>query len=262
MAAVDQVASPGGTINVAVSGRIATITLTDPSRRNALNREMLEVLSREFARLSADVSVAAVVITGAGDQFSAGLDIRTLDETLGSPFTDAIASVARFPGVTIASIRGMCIGGGVGLAAACDLRIASQDAVFGVTPAQLGVLYPAQATQALVALIGVGATKRLLLTGELVDSLTASNLGLTTEVVPDHSLEQRVAQLGETIASRSDYSVAGSKKMIDAIVWGADPEEVERQWRQQPAAPVDGDIGRQAFAAKTRPSFRWRRTVR
>ncbi|MCS5721684.1 enoyl-CoA hydratase/isomerase family protein [Herbiconiux sp. CPCC 203407] len=254
----DTSGSRGG-VTMAVTGPIATVTISGPTRHNILTRDILNDLTEATTLLTANTSVTVMVLTGDGKHFSAGLDIPVLEANIGSPFLDAVTALARFPGSTIAAVRGSCIGAGVGLAVACDLRIAAEGARFGVTAARLGVLYPAKTMESLVDLIGVGAAKHLLLTGDLIDSLTAHRWGLVTEVVNEDALDERIGVLGAGIASRSAYSVIGSKRMIDAIARGDDASFVEADWSRSPSSALDSNVGRRAFLEKSQPTFTWGR---
>ncbi|CAM5633389.1 Fatty acid oxidation complex subunit alpha [Streptomyces antimycoticus] len=146
--------------------------------------------------LAGDPGVRALVLAGEGGTFCAGADISTLQ---GSPVeaqrlaVAAEEALAAFPRPTLAAVRGHCVGGGAQLAAACDLRFAEQGALFGATPARLGIVYPASATRRLVSLVGP-ATAKYLLFGELIDAERALRTGLVDEVLPEGELGKRVAE--------------------------------------------------------------------
>ncbi|WP_086770917.1 enoyl-CoA hydratase/isomerase family protein, partial [Streptomyces bobili] len=175
-----------------VTDAVATVVLHHPAKRNAMTAAMWRALPPLLEKLAADPGVRALVLTGAGGTFCAGADISTLQ---GSPdeaqslAVRAEEALAAFPGPTLAAVKGHCVGGGAQLAAACDLRFAEDGALFGVTPAKLGIVYPSSATRRLVALVGPAAAKYLLFSGELIDTERALRTGLVDEVLPAGELD-------------------------------------------------------------------------
>ncbi|MFD9637869.1 enoyl-CoA hydratase/isomerase family protein, partial [Streptomyces violascens] len=136
---------------------VATVVISNPDKRNAMTSAMWRALPPLLEILAADPDVRALVLTGAGDTFCAGADISTLREPGDHPKMLAVRAeeaLAAFPKPTLAAVRGHCVGGGSQLAAACDLRFAEEGALFGVTPAKLGIVYPASSTRRLAALVG------------------------------------------------------------------------------------------------------------
>src|SRR4029453_2943156 len=140
-----------------------------------------------------DPQVRVLVVTGAGPSFCAGADISDLlsggdpEDPMAGVRRDNLAAQAAlrdFPKPTVAMIRGHCIGGGVEIAASCDLRFTDPTGVFGVTPAKVGIVYTPSSTKALIDLVGPAMTKSLLLSGELIDADTALRAGLVDQLVP------------------------------------------------------------------------------
>lgn len=256
---------PEASAHIALSrhGRIVTLTMVNPRSRNALTRGMLTSIIERAECAASDPGIAVLVLTGSDGHFSAGLDIADIDELLpgteGDPFSEASEAIARFPGATVAVIRGSCMGAGVGLALACDIRLSANDASFALTPSRLGVLYPAAPTRRLVDLVGVGWAKRLLLTGEVIQSPGALGIGLISESSSSDQLDERASALCELLASNSDFSIAGAKRMIDAAARDDDVAAVQSDWASQDGAQQDRATGRRAFIDRALPAFLWRR---
>ncbi|MGX1566454.1 enoyl-CoA hydratase/isomerase family protein, partial [Streptomyces sp. NPDC055509] len=148
-----------------VTDSVATVVIRHPEKRNAMTAAMWRSLPPLLEASAGDPAVRALVLTGEGGTFCAGADISTLR---GSPeeaqglAVRAEEALAAFPKPTLAAVRGHCVGGGAQLAAACDLRFAEEGALFGVTPAKLGIVYPASSTRRLVSLVGPATAKYLL----------------------------------------------------------------------------------------------------
>ncbi|MFI0259150.1 enoyl-CoA hydratase/isomerase family protein [Streptomyces sp. NPDC017056] len=239
-----------------VSGGTATVTLGNPAKRNAMTTGMWRELPPLLERLAADRAVRVLVLTGAGDTFCAGADIGSLRGSAGAGkglATAAEEALAAFPKPTLAAIRGYCVGGGCQLAAACDLRFAEEGALFGVTPAKLGIVYPASATRRLVRLVGPSAAKYLLFSGELIDCARALRTGLLDEVLPAGGLDKRVAGFAAVLASRSQLTQAAAKEFAD----GAADAEREAHWEAEALGSGDTAEGVAAFLERRTPRFTW-----
>ncbi|MFH8344601.1 enoyl-CoA hydratase/isomerase family protein [Streptomyces sp. NPDC018045] len=245
---------PGIVTNV--GGGTATVILSHPAKRNAMTTEMWRDLPPLLERLAADRAVRVLVLTGAGGTFCAGADIGSLRGSAGAEkglATAAEEALAAFPKPTLAAIRGYCVGGGCQLAAACDLRFAEEGALFGVTPAKLGIVYPASATRRLVRLVGPSAAKYLLFSGELVDCARALRTGLLDEVQPEGELDKRVAAFTAVLASRSQLTQAAAKEFADGP---ADAERVAH-WEAEAGKSGDTAEGVAAFLERRTPRFTW-----
>ena len=163
-------------VSVQIDGAVATLTLNNPERRNALNMAMWEALKSELVALDSNDKVRALVVRGAGDKaFSAGADIKEFAELLEDRerldrnnvlVQEAQIALEEFSKPAIAMIRGACMGGGCGIALACDFRIAERDAKMGITPAKLGLLYSVRDTERLHRLVGSSITRQMLFTGQ------------------------------------------------------------------------------------------------
>ncbi|MEV4764680.1 enoyl-CoA hydratase/isomerase family protein [Micromonospora chokoriensis] len=244
-------------LTVEVTGPVATVVIHNPARRNAMTAAMWRQLPELLDRLEPDPDVRALVLTGSGDAFCAGADLGDLAELLdagdASIAVDAEERLARFAKPTVAAIRGACVGGGAQLAVACDLRIAAEDARFGVPPARLGLVYPAPTTRRLARLVGPSAAKHLLFTAELIDAERALRVGLVDEVVPADRLAGRVDELTSTIAQRSPVSVAAAKEIIDDR---AGPARVA-WWHRKVVTTGEAREGVAAIAERRTPRFAW-----
>ncbi|MCX5527818.1 enoyl-CoA hydratase/isomerase family protein [Streptomyces bobili] len=237
-----------------VTDAVATVVLHHPAKRNAMTAAMWRALPPLLEKLAADPGVRALVLTGAGGTFCAGADISTLR---GSPdeaqslAVRAEEALAAFPGPTLAAVKGHCVGGGAQLAAACDLRFAEEDALFGVTPAKLGIVYPSSATRRLVALVGPAAAKYLLFSGELIDTERALRTGLVDEVLPAGELDARVEEFTRVLVSRSGLTQAAAKEFADGRT------DRDAHWSAQARGSGDTAEGVAAFLERREPRFTW-----
>lgn len=240
------------------SDGVATVTIRHPAKRNALTPDMWRELPPTLRRLAEDPEVRVLVLTGEGATFSAGADIRSLREGPDASQTLAVAAeeaVARFPRPTLAAVRGYCVGGGCQLAAACDIRFAADDALFGITPAKLGIVYPASSTERLVRLVGAATAKYLLFSGELIDAGRALREGLAQEVHPAAELSGRVADFARTLARRSALSQTAAKEYIDAHGAGSGGAD----WQRLATTSGEAAEGVAAFLERRPPRFAWPR---
>ncbi|MCS0638010.1 enoyl-CoA hydratase-related protein [Streptomyces sp. LP05-1] len=237
-----------------VTDGVATVVISNPAKRNAMTAAMWRALPGLLAGLAADREVRALVLTGAGTTFCAGADISTLREPGDEQQSLAVRAeeaLAGFPKPTLAAVRGHCVGGGSQLAAACDLRFAEEGALFGVTPAKLGIVYPASSTRRLVALVGPSAAKYLLFSGELVDTERALRTGLVDEVLPAGSLEKRVAEFTRSLTARSRLTQAAAKEFAGGRT------DRDAYWAEQALASGDTAEGVAAFLERRPPRFTW-----
>jgi enoyl-CoA hydratase/carnithine racemase len=251
-------------LHVTRDGAVAVLTIDRPEKRNAMTAAMWAALPGVLAPLTDDSGVRTLIVTGAGPSFCAGADISDLlsgddpDDPMADVRRDNLAAQAAlrdFPKPTVAMIRGHCIGGGVEIAASCDLRFTDPTGVFGVTPAKVGIVYPPTSTKALIDLVGPAMTKYLLFSGELIDAATALRAGLVDQVVPAEDLEADVRRFADVLASRSALSQRATKEMVGSLVAGGDGEvEAARRYRETIAS---GELaeGVAAFAERRPPRF-------
>ncbi|MEU5251301.1 enoyl-CoA hydratase/isomerase family protein [Streptomyces longwoodensis] len=237
-----------------VTDSVATVVIHHPAKRNAMTAAMWRALPPLLDGLAADPGVRALVLTGEGGTFCAGADISSLQ---GSPdeaqrlAQRAEEALAAFPKPTLAAVRGHCVGGGAQLAAACDLRFAEEGALFGVTPAKLGLVYPAAATRRLVTLVGPATAKYLLFSGELIDAPRALRAGLVDEVLPEGELGKRVAEFTRVLVSRSQLTQAAAKEFADGRT------DRDAHWAEQARGSGDPAEGVTAFLQRRGPRFTW-----
>lgn len=208
-----------GRIAVERVGAVARVTIDDPERRNTLTETMRTELADAMAALDADAAVRAIVLTGAGDRaFAAGGDVaelgrRTLDEQRrvmehGSVF----AAVARVRAPVVAAIEGVCLGGGLELALACDVRVAGGGARLGQPEVGLGLIPGGGGTQMLPRIVGMGHALHLVLTGRVVDAAEAYRIGLVHEVVERGHALARAHAIADGIAGRGPLAVRAAKE--------------------------------------------------
>lgn len=253
-------------LRVSRDGPTATLTIDRPDKRNAMTAAMWAALPGVLAPLADDPTVRVLVVTGAGPSFCAGADISDL--LAGPDPVDPMAQLRRdnlaaqaalrsFPAPTVALIRGHCIGGGVELAACCDLRYSDPTGVFGVTPAKVGIVYTPSSTKALIDLVGPALTKYLLFSGELIDAATALRTGLVDHVLPADDLAGEVQRLAGILAARSALSQLATKEVVAALAAGGDAEAEAARWYPETIASGELAEGVAAFIARRSPRFPW-----
>lgn len=253
-------------LTVECQGHVATLTIDRPEKRNAMTAGMWAALPGLLAGLQHDPDVRALVVTGSGPSFCAGADISDL--LSGADDDDPMADVRRsnlaaqaalrdFPKPTVAMIRGHCIGGGVELAVACDLRFTDPTGVFGVTPAKVGIVYTPESTKALLDLVGPSTTKYLLFSGELLDAQEALRTRLVDRVVPAEDLDGEVHRLADVLASRSALSQRATKQVVAALAAGQDGQAEAAHWYRETIACGELAEGVAAFTERRPPRFPW-----
>lgn len=240
---------------------VAVVSIDRAAKRNAITLDMWEALPSLLTDLTSVEGLRVLLITGEGEVFSAGADIRELRDIYAEPsraraYQDtnvaAEAALASFPYPTVAAIRGACIGGGCQLAVACDVRLAADTAQFGVTPAKFGIVYPVEPTARLTRLVGPARAKYLLYSADLVGAAQALTFGLVDEVVPDAGLEARALEFARTIAGRSPQTVGAAKAVINALGSKRDANMEVAAWQR---ATDDVREGITAFLDERRPRF-------
>ncbi|MGY1914351.1 enoyl-CoA hydratase/isomerase family protein [Blastococcus sp. SYSU DS0973] len=253
-------------LRVTRDGSVAVLTIDRPEKRNAMTVGMWAALPAVLAPLAEDPGVRVLLVTGAGPSFCAGADISDL--LGGDDPRDPMAEVRRhnlaaqaalrtFPKPTVAVVRGHCIGGGVELATCCDLRFADHSAVFGVTPAKVGIVYTPSSTKALVDLVGPATTKYLLYSGELIDAPTALRTGLVDRLVEADDLEAEVHRFAAVLASRSALTQRATKEVVADLGGGGDGETRAATRYLETIAAGELAEGVAAFAERRPPRFRW-----
>jgi enoyl-CoA hydratase/carnithine racemase len=249
---------------VEIDGPVATLTLNRPDKRNAINMGMWSSIDAQVSALTANPDVRILVVRGSGDHFCAGADITELTNGPGGEYARinwaAEEALANFPGPTIAVIRGNCVGGGVSIAMACDIRLSSNDAVFGITPAKLGIVYPTNALERVVRVIGGSSAKHLMFSGELIDSDRALRIGLIDELLTVAALDARVNELVAVLLERSSLTQVATKAMIDEVVReGKVKPKTTLHWETEMDKSGEVREGVAAFLAKRPVRWPWRR---
>ena len=197
---------------------IAIVTVSRPEKLNALNRATLGEIDHVFSTLAGDPGVRAIVVTGAGEKsFVAGADIGELSvlDTRGAEEASAYGSaifrrIERSRAPVIAAVNGFALGGGCELAIACHMRLASENAKFGLPEVGLGIIPGYGGTQRLPRLVGLGIASELIATGRMVDAEEALRIGLVNRVVPRAELVDTAVALGREIAQKAPLAVAAA----------------------------------------------------
>jgi enoyl-CoA hydratase/carnithine racemase len=249
------------TLRLERHGAIAHLILDRAAKRNAITQAMWERFPELIGEAMADDGVRVLLLRAAEPgAFSAGADIAEFATGVGDPrwrernqaaIATAQLTLAGAPKPTVALIEGDCVGGGCGLAIACDLRVATAAARFGITPAKLGLVYSLHDTKLLVDLVGPGQAKRILFTAGLIDAAEAHRIGLVD------LLDTDALALADTIAGNSAHTVREAKAMVRRIVHGqAEDDAVTRMLFAAAFTGPDFAEGVGAFLAKRRPVFR------
>jgi enoyl-CoA hydratase/carnithine racemase len=256
-------------LRATVADGIGTIVFDNPEKHNAMTGDMLAALGRVASGFAEDPDVRVVIVRGAGDRaFVSGADINQLGSgEIGTPPAGAADAATRAPPrrmlavgkPVVALIHGYCIGGGVMVALAADLRICSDDAQFGIPAAKLGVGYPHEATTTLVALVGPGHAAEILFSGRRIDANEALRIGLVNHVVAKNGLEEFVHDLARDIADNAPLSHVAHQRSIHAAVTGDAHERVgvddaiAAAWNS-----ADFREGASAFLERRTPTFEGR----
>ena len=249
---------------------LARLTIANPSKRNALDRPILDAIAMALAELASEGRARCVIVTGSHGMFSAGYEIGEIgderfqeeaERLVAHPFTEAIEAVENYPYPTLAVLPGHTIGGGLELALACDLRVATAEIRLGMPPAKLGLVYSHTGLRRFIDAIGATRTRELFLLGSYIDADTALRWGLVNRVVAASELESAALVLAGELAGNAPLSQRGNKRVIAALLraQGMLPEEVEAELmalRLASFASRDLREGMSAFAEKRQP--RWR----
>ena len=247
---------------------MATVVLNRPESHNAIRLGMYQALPGVVGQLEADASVKVLVLRGAGRRaFASGADISEFRQVRANAqtaqaYNEHVAAAERaietMSKPTVAMVHGYCIGGGCGLALACDLRFADEAASFAITPAKLGLVYSLDSTKRLVDVVGPAQAKWILMSGQRVAAARAHQIGLADEVVPGADLEKLTYEFAELLCSRAQFSIRATKQIIAAIVAGqTHDDDASRQLRNSSFDTDDYAEGVRAFLEKRRPHFTW-----
>jgi 2-(1,2-epoxy-1,2-dihydrophenyl)acetyl-CoA isomerase len=253
-----------------IENGIAWLTLNRPDRLNAFSPAMLQALGDTLQRLGGNAEVGAIVVTGAGRGFCAGGDVKTMETRASQRFEERVEGLRRMhqlplllrtiPKVVIAMVNGPAVGAGLGLAMACDLRIAGRSARFGTGFAGVGYSGDFGGSWSLTRLVGTAKARELYFLGDIIDAAAAASLGLVNRVVDDEALQRETAALARRIADGPRVAYGYMKRNLFA----AETEplaavlEMEAVHQARTAMTEDHLEASRAFVEKRRPVFKGR----
>ncbi|MGE5129832.1 MAG: enoyl-CoA hydratase [Sphingomonadaceae bacterium] len=253
-------------LRVERDGPIGWMIFDNPARRNAINEMMWRAIPKAMAGFDADPGVRCVVLRGAGDvAFAAGADISEFEKRRANPDAagehDNIIDAAQFAleesaKPVLAMIHGYCLGGGLEIALACDLRYAGASSSFAIPAARLGIGYGVHGTNRLVASVGHAAAREIMLTGRRYAADEALAMGLVNRVLPDAELEGYVRTIASELAANAPLSMAASKAIINSVIESQGDFSKGEALVQRCAKSEDHVEGRRAFMEKRTPKFK------
>ena len=258
--------SEGGLI-VEKRGAVGWIVFNQPAKRNAINGAMWRGIPPAMARFDADPDVRCVAFRGAGTEaFAAGADISEFEKNRAER-----ASVAKYDGLldqvlhaiqdsrkpSLAMIHGFCMGGGVEIALACDLRYCGESAQFGIPAAKLGLAYNVEGHKRLIETVGHARAREIMFLARRYSAQEALAMGMVHQVLPDRGLESSVEKILQTLIGNAPLSIANSKTIIEEFVKssGAPDPALMNAAMERCAKSADYEEGRKAFMEKRRPAF-------
>ena len=225
-------------LSIEIEGHVATLWLDRPEKRNAMSHEMWSNFPTAMDAIAAEPEVRAVVLAGRGKSFCVGIDLADLGNQPAASdqkgdgkksgalanlrqmgvtraFQDAITAVAECPLPVIAAIHSHCLGAGIDLVTACDIRVASQDATFGVRETKIGIVADVGTLQRLPGIVGDGHVAELAYTGKDIDAKRAEKIGLVNDVYDDAEAAQAAAlEMAQEIAANAPLAVRGTKFIL------------------------------------------------
>ncbi len=251
-------------------GGIGWIVFNNPARRNAVSLEMWQSLTMVLKAYAEDPEVRVIILKGEGDKaFVAGADISQFKEKRSSPEAvqhynstadEAAETLRNFPKPTIAMIRGYCIGGGTGIAVNCDIRIAADDAKFGVPAAKLGLGYRFAGIKRLADVVGPAFTAEIFYTGRQFNAQEAVQMGLVNRLVPVAELESYTREFANTVVNNAPLTIASVKRAL--LEYGKDESQQDLALCQRMVdacyTSEDYKEGQTAFMEKRTPVFKGR----
>jgi 2-(1,2-epoxy-1,2-dihydrophenyl)acetyl-CoA isomerase len=256
-------------IDVAADGGVVTITLTRPDKLNALTGVMSDELVEVFTSARDDDGVRALVLTGAGRGFCAGQDLTEFEEAyraggrpdirehLARSYHRLIPLVVSMPKPVVAAVNGVAAGAGVSLAAACDIRIAGEEARFTQAFVKIGLVPDSGGTWLLPRIVGYARALELSITGEVLDAAAALEIGLVNQVVPGDALEKDVSDLAARLAAMPTAAIAETKALLrGALALDLEDALAAEADAQARMGQTDDHLeGVMAFAEKREPRF-------
>jgi len=249
-------------------GATGWLIFDNPARRNAVSGGMWEAIPRVLEDFGADPAIRVVVLAGAGDKaFVSGADISQFEAQRSSAeavrryeeIGDAAqAALQHFDKPTLAMIRGYCIGGGLGIAADCVLRLAADDARFSIPAAKLGLGYRAGSMKKLVDIVGAAYAKEIMITARQFSAAEAKEMGLVHRVVPVAELEKLTREYCEAIAANAPLTMRAAKRIIGEVGTTQYDEATCTALVKECFDSADYKEGRTAFMEKRKPVFKGR----
>jgi enoyl-CoA hydratase/carnithine racemase len=254
-------------IEVVIEDRVAVVTLNRPAERNAMTLAMWQDVARIFNELGRNSEVRAVILMGAGGNFSVGADVAefakvratseqsTEYEIAVDASSDAIMAAAK---PVVAVLEGYCLGGGCHLSMSCDFRFAHSQALIGIPAAKLSIVYGIRGTQRLLSLVGLTNAKRMLFAAEQIGAEEAMKIGFADRTSDNPMLEAK--SFAASIATLAPLSVAGAKLILNGLSMGggALDERAAQALIDRASDSEDYREGRKAFAEKRPPVFKGR----
>ncbi|WPB85180.1 enoyl-CoA hydratase [Sediminicoccus rosea] len=256
-----------GKILARIEAGVGTIVFNQPEKRNAMSIAMWDGMAEALDIFEADAAVRCVVLEGAGGKaFVSGADISQFEKNR----SDADAQrqynaktshgrerLANFDKPVIAKIQGFCMGGGLGIAMSCDMRIAGTGSEFGIPAAKLGIAYGFDMVTNLVNLVGPAHAHFILMTGGRLDAAEAERMGLINKLHPAESLDAEVAKITATIAVNAPLSLRANKRTVRAVLADPADRDMAAIAANQDACFDSADYreGRRAFMEKRKPVF-------
>lgn len=247
-------------VNTRFDQGVALVTINRPDVRNALNPAALGALRDALDKVGADTSTRCVVLAGEGGHFTAGDDL-TETARMESPdfkvmidgFQAITIGLRSMPQPVIAAIEGYAVGGGLEIAAACDMRVCAEDSIFFCPEVRLGLLMSNASSSLLPRLIGSGRTRELMLTGRRFDAAWAERAGLVNRVIPRGRVVEGALEMAREVAANQPVAVRATKRLLNAI----EDQEVARALESETNAILDAFADPEVVAALRTELERW-----
>lgn len=246
-------------------GAIGWLIFNNPARRNAVSVGMWESIPRVLDDFAADAAIRVVVLAGAGGKaFVSGADISQFESQRSTPEAvqryEEIGDAAQlklqqFDKPSVAMVRGYCLGAGVNIANVCDVRIAGEDARFGIPAARMGLGYRASSMKNLVDVVGAAYAREIMLTARQFTAAEAKHMGLVHHVVPVTELEKFTREYCEAIAGNAPLTMRAAKRIIREVSRSEYDTALCRRWVKECFDSADYAEGRKAFMEKRKPAF-------
>jgi enoyl-CoA hydratase/carnithine racemase len=240
----------------------------NPARRNAVSIGMWEAMPRVLDEFAADPQIRCIVLAGEGDKaFVSGADISQFEAQRSGPEAvqryeeladGAQAKLQTFDKPTIAMVRGYCLGAGLNIANVCDLRIAADDARFGIPAAKMGLGYRASSMKNLVDVVGAAFAKEIMITARQFTAAEAKDMGLVHRVVPAAELERFTREYCAAIAGNAPLTMRAAKRIVREVIRTEYDAALCRSWVKECFESADYAEGRKAFMEKRKPVFQGR----